>query len=404
MEKIHVNQLKVGMTVVKTDKKWYSLPFLNKPIKDEKTINIIKNFNIEYVYVLKGESHLKEVEKDNINEADFKLDDEDILKHTVTLSELNEAKMFYEKAKSIIKFIFEEAKKNHKLDIEPAKELIGSISTKFFKKPHILTGMAKLKNFEEYDLAHSVNVSVLCLALGKKLGYDGERMQHLGLGGLLHDIGKIKISNDIIHKKGALSEEEYEIVKKHPEYGYEMVEEDFRIPQQVKEIILQHHERFDGTGYPYGLKDFQISQHGQIAAIADVYDAMTSDKLYNKRKVHLDALKTIHKLSGKHFSKTFVKFFVDVIGIYPVGTLVLLDTDELGIVFEKNSLDPTLPKVIIVANKNKEKVKPYIFDLSKYNLITKKFYKKIIAPLDAKEFDINTNAVIEEFIRFGKRD
>jgi putative nucleotidyltransferase with HDIG domain len=351
VKKIHIDELKVGMIPVKTDKNWLTLHYMDKPIPDEESIEIIKKCNIKYLFI-KEKQEFTGFSSNNLekNSIEFNIDESDISKFTVSLLELQEAKLMYEKAKLITKDLFENIKYGKSVNIKPMQELVKNISTKFFKKPQVLTSMTRLKNFDEYTLVHSVNVSILCIALGKKLGFDGEKMQQLGIGGLLHDIGKIKLPDYIVNKKGPLTKEEYEIAKKHPEYGYEIIENDENISQTVKDIVLQHHERFDGSGYPFGLKEYQISQCGQIAAIVDVYDAMTSDRVYNKRKVHIEAIKIIHKLSGSHFSKAFVKFFIDVIGIYPVGTLVLLDTEELAVVFEKNDSEPASPKVIIITD------------------------------------------------------
>lgn len=409
MKKIHINELSLGMTVLKADKSWLNLPFFNSPIIEDESIDILKSFKVEYLYIDANASIVTDTNADTNNDEvsdtnefessiDKVLEDIDISNYTTTLVELAEAKEMFEKAKAVTKSLYQEVKLGKALDTAPAKNLIQGISSRFFKKPHVLTSMTRLKSYDDYTFIHSVNVSILCIALGKQIGLDGYGMQSLGIGGLLLDIGKMKIPDSIINKPGKLTEDEYKTIQKHPEYGFHLLEHDSNINQEAHDVILQHHERADGSGYPYGLKDSQISKFGRIASIVDVYDAITSDRVYHASRMPQEAIKIIYGLSGCHFNTSFVKFFIDVVGIYPVGTCTALNTGELAIIFEKNSKDPTRPKVIIVTDTAKKSITPYIFDLSSYHLISKKFYKGIIAPLDARGFNLDTNKIIDKFI------
>ncbi len=265
-----------------------------------------------------------------------------------------------------------------------------------FKKPTLVASVARIKHSEDYEVSHAMNVAILNMSLGRKMGLDIEQMKIAGIGGLLHDIGKTKVPEHILKKPGKLTEEEYAIVRKHSEYGYELLKG--RFPQTVLECVLFHHEKPDGSGYPLGLKDAAIPKLAKITSVSDVYDAITSDKAYRNGSSAPKAISEMLKNAGMQFNNVLLKMFIEILGGYPAGTTVLLDTGEVAVVFKENHKEPQFPLVIVVTDKNQKRCNPYLFDLSEYNLLTKKHYKTILTALDAKKYNIEPNEIIELFV------
>jgi putative nucleotidyltransferase with HDIG domain len=303
----------------------------------------------------------------------------------------------HSEAKKRTKALLEDARIGNTVNTSAGMDIVESFVDSCFKKPTLVASLSRLKDFDDYTFTHSLNVSVLSISLGKRLGMNTDELRILGIGALFHDIGKMKVPEHILNKPGKFTDEEFEIMKQHPLLGFELLKNDKLLPESSKKCILEHHERADGSGYPNGLEEKNISKLGKITSIVDVYDAITSDRVYHKGMPAHDAIKLIFSWSGKHFNKVLVKFFVDIMGIYPTGTLVLLNSGELAIVYEINKNDPTRPLVLIISDSEKKKIEPFIFDLSKYNLVTQIYYKTIVSPIDPKPYNINPNEYIESF-------
>jgi putative nucleotidyltransferase with HDIG domain len=213
-----------------------------------------------------------------------------------------------------------------------------------------LLGLTLLKQYDEYTYAHSVHVAIFCLAIGKQLGLKGDALRRVGLGGLLHDVGKARTCEDIIKKPGALTDEEMKIMQRHPELGAEMTSAMRGIDAETAEIVLHHHIRHDGTGYPVLPAGRQVHPHGQIVALADCYDALTTTRTYQKSRHPSEAVRLIRRMSGKSYAPDLITNFVEMVGTYPVGELVRLASNELAVVTSLNQIDATSPKVRIVTD------------------------------------------------------
>ncbi|BAI81575.1 metal dependent phosphohydrolase [Deferribacter desulfuricans SSM1] len=405
MIKIPVDEIRLGITIIKTDKPWLNLSFFNKPVTDLKIIDILKNYGVKEVYIQSDEiaEDFFGLNKQLKNEIVQQAEKLDITKYTTTLKEIDELKSLHERAKKITKQLYLDARAGKSIDTEMAQKIVDTFVDSCFKKPHLVVTLSRLKSFDDYTFVHSLNVGVLSIVLGKRYGLDVVGLKNLGMGALLHDIGKMKVPDKILNKPGKLTDEEFEIMKKHPVYGYEMLKNDKNIHEDSLSAIYLHHERADGSGYPLGLREAKIPLSAKIVSIVDVYDAITSKRVYHDALIPPKALQLLFSWSEKHFNKILVKFFMEIIGIYPVGTLVLLDTGELAIVFEQSKDDPTRPKVLVITDERRKMKEPYLFDLKKYNLITKKPYKSIIAPLDSRKLNIDTNKIMDKFLIKAKQ-
>ncbi len=213
-----------------------------------------------------------------------------------------------------------------------------------------LLGLALLKNYDDYTYTHSVNVAIFALSFGRFQGLDGEDLQRLGLAGLLHDLGKVRTAEAIIKKPGTLTSEEFRIMQRHPELGAEIVEQMQGIDAETGDLVLHHHVRADGTGYPRLRAGQEIHPHGQIVAIVDCYDALTTTRSYQKARHPSEAVQILRQLGGTAYDRAQIEAFVALIGTYPVGELVRLSTNELAVVSHRGDLDATAPRVKIVTD------------------------------------------------------
>jgi len=250
------------------------------------------------------------------------------------------------------------------------ENLIENIIKDISANKDLIINMIDLKVANNYTFYHSVNVSVISLVIGLAMNLSPKDMYNLGIASLLHDIGKIFTPNDILDKPGPLTFEEYNIIRKHPEDGYNYVKEKLFTHTKTYLAILEHHERFDGTGYPRQIAGKNIGLFARIISVADVYDALTSDRPYKKRAIPSEAMEYIMGGGGTFFDIDVVKEFSKIVAPYPVGTCVKLSNNLVGIVVENFSDCCMRPKIKIIKDEHGP-IKPYIINLkiSNYNVI-----------------------------------
>lgn len=223
-----------------------------------------------------------------------------------------------------------------------------------------------VKTYDNYTMMHSVDTGVMAAFMGIGAGFKKEELSDLVVGGILHDIGKVKVPIAIIDKKGPLTDEEFEEVKKHPIYGMEILEKNIAIPETALKIIEQHHEKINGKGYPYGLEGKQINKKAKIVAVCDVYDAVSSDRSYRKRFSPKEAYELILADSGRSFDENIVKIFRKVFSVYPLGSCVKLSDGREGYVIRQNENFPDRPVIrVLYDHVTKVPIKFYEIDLLK---------------------------------------
>lgn len=213
-----------------------------------------------------------------------------------------------------------------------------------------LFNMVEIMSTDLATYNHCVNVAVLAIMTARTLGLNEKQIVDIGIGALMHDIGYSNVPSDIINKPGQLSDEEFEVIKRHTVYGYEMVKEDMDVSAIVKTIILMHHERLDGSGYPLSIKGDKVNKYVRIVSICDMFEALTSDRAYRERMPVYKALELLSSKTISELDLEIYKHFIKNIAIYPQGTGVLLNTGEKGIVVENSSNNPTRPKIRIIFN------------------------------------------------------
>lgn len=246
----------------------------------------------------------------------------------------------YGKAITVMENIFHDVRLGKIPSSVEAMKVVKAMAKLTIAEPHALFALSMLKDYDNYTFTHSVNVSVIALAVGRACGLSEEQLRILGLGGLLHDLGKLKIDIGIITKPGRLTEAEFEEIKKHPGTGADLAEQMEGVTTEVVDIVIGHHLRFDRTGYPADARGRIISSLADMAAIADTYDALTTLRSYQRPTTPRKAVERLRELTGTVLHSQFTERFITSLGTYPVGTLVRLDDNAIGLVVRVGSQDP----------------------------------------------------------------
>lgn len=281
--------------------------------------------------------------------------------------ELQRAVALIDKSKVAVMSMFQDARMGRAIDLEGALPLVDEIAGSVIRNSSALIGLARLKAADNYTYMHSVAVCALMIALARQLGLDDAVTRELGLAGLLHDVGKMVLPMAILNKPGKLTIEEFDIVKGHPAAGHAMLLGAGGIGAVALDVCLHHHEKFDGSGYPHGLRGEQISLHARMGAICDVYDAVTSNRPYKAGWGPAESLRRMAEWGrAGHFDEKMFTAFVKCLGIYPVGTLVRLRSGRLGVVAEQPASGSLLlPKVkVFFSSKSQTYIVPQLLDLA----------------------------------------
>lgn len=396
---IDVSELRIGMHVVRLDRPWEETDFLIQGFIVQRQEDIhalqsqckkvviegkVKNTEPE---MLSATDHQKREKsrlsifhgrKSQHDEVKARRPDRNSQKQTsagqkVTYinkvgveQEVRQAKGHYAEAKSVASSIMSGLRIGRALDLNKARTVVDDCVDSLLRNDDALLLLTKLKNKDEYTAEHCLNVSILSAAFGKKLGLLEEEIRTLGLCGLLHDIGKSKVPVDILQKPGGLTPEEYGIMQNHANWGRDMLMALPRVVHATVDVAYNHHERLDGKGYPRGLVDYQIPYFAKIVAIVDTYDAITSNRAYDKGRSSMEALEIIHRFRGSQFDPDLTREFVLMIGIYPPGSIVEMKSGEVAIVIASNPRNRRKPKVMLVRDEKKQRTAKYrLLDLSR---------------------------------------
>lgn len=254
--------------------------------------------------------------------------------------------------------------------LDGLSEAVESIISDILYNEDIQVSMNDISATDEYTFSHSVSTTVYSLLIGKELGYSRSKLEKLAAGTLLHDMGKVFLDKDIVFKSEELTPEEFEHVKQHTTFGYHSLKKCNSITELSRIISLFHHERMDGSGYPRGVPAKNLHEFARVVAIADVYDALTSDRCYRKKWTNNKAVEYLIRSSQTKFDVDLVSLFIKKIAIYPNGSMVLLSNGMLGIIKAQNRGVPLRPIVRVVANREGRDVKMYEVDLMKELSIT----------------------------------
>jgi putative nucleotidyltransferase with HDIG domain len=261
--------------------------------------------------------------------------------------------------------MFQEARMGRAMDTAVAKQVVDDITDSVSRNGGALISLARLKTADDYTYMHSVAVCALMVALGRQLGLTADETKAAGFAGLLHDVGKMAIPMEVLNKPGKLTDEEFAIVKSHPAEGLRLLKESGVTDAAAIDVCIHHHEKTNGTGYPYGLNDAQISRLAKMGAVCDVYDAITSNRPYKAGWDPAQSLKQMATWVNGHFDPKIFQAFVSSLGIYPTGSLVLLDNNKLAVVVDQ-SPDSLLKPVVkaFFSTRSAQRITPEIINLS----------------------------------------
>jgi HD-GYP domain-containing protein (c-di-GMP phosphodiesterase class II) len=288
-----------------------------------------------------------------------------------------------------------QARNQNSINVAKTKRAVQGMIDVIIKDEAAMLELTTLRDFDDYTYVHSVNVCVLSLLLGYHLGLDRKRLSHLGVGALLHDIGKMKLPIDLINKPDAYDDNDWQLMRKHPIFGVKFLYKTRAVEEttaRASTAIFEHHISFDGSGYPELLTKRSPSLYARIVSVADTYNAMTSGRVYHRKKNLPDEVvtKMVNRI-GTAFDPILLKIFINAIGVYPVGTVVTMSSNQIGIVARNNPADPENPEVKIIGDQNglydTDSVK--VIDLSQEPGIS------ITKMLDGDEYNIDNAAYLD---------
>ncbi|CAK9884791.1 MAG: Cyclic di-GMP phosphodiesterase [Candidatus Erwinia impunctatus] len=361
IRQIPVQALRVGMYIDKLEVFWLKHPSLTNQmlITSDEQIRTIFESGLKTVWIDAEKSVVPPDIIDQIipansttGETAVKLD-----------SEIVKAQQVCDNAKEVIRSLFESARMGLGIDTSLTVPVVDDITTSIRRHPTALLSISRLKNHDDYTYQHSVAVCALMVSLARQLQFDEKLVQLAGMAGLVHDIGKAQIPAEILNKPGRLTESEFLVIKQHPVTGAEMLKGTVS-DINLLDVVLHHHEKVDGSGYPDGLDDIAISQLSKMAAVCDVYDAITSERPY---KAGWNPAWAMHKMANwkGHFDQDVFYAFVKTVGIYPAGSLVRLASGRIAVVTEPSEGSLLRPKVcVFFSSTSNQKIPAEIVDLS----------------------------------------
>ncbi len=292
-------------------------------------------------------------------------EDGDVPEETDFFDELKEAKSLRNEAEGLVRDFLRNARLGGEIDTKSIDSTVGRMVESLFRNPDALTSLSRLKSFDDYTFSHCVNVSILSLAIGRHMGLKKNAIKDLGIGAILHDIGKMLVPESILKKPAQLTEDEFSVMRTHASLGDDLLSQNNEISREARQVALHHHERFDGSGYPAGLAGEEIPIFARIGAVADIYDAMSSNRVYQKAVAPEEALRKLYLMRGTHLDPAIVERLIKCLGIYPIGTLVELNTNEKAIVRSLNPANPLKPTVLMVSDRHNRMLNlPFILPLS----------------------------------------
>jgi HD-GYP domain-containing protein (c-di-GMP phosphodiesterase class II) len=279
-----------------------------------------------------------------------------------------------------------------KINIKKAKRVVESMVDHILEQENLLVGMTAIKEYDEYTYHHSVNVSILSIALGQRLGLNKKILTELGLVALFHDMGKIDVPSELLNKATNFTEDEWRLIRMHPIWGVKAILKIRGVDTtSVRSSIVafEHHLNYDLSGYPRVRKYGELDFYSRLVSLADQYDAMTSSRVYSRIPLSPDkALSIMMERAGSQLDPLLFKFFINMVGVFPIGTLVMLDTKELGLVYESNVVFADRPRVLIIIDSNGLRVSGPVVNLTEKDE-TGRYYRSIVKTLDPNKYKIN---------------
>lgn len=389
--KIAVDDIKPGMTledVFDTEGMLIHSSFI---VTDTEQIAALKRLGVSYVYQREPGNAAVTPDKQTLSE-----EEQIALRERSYYQELSKAKEVHQTTLEAARKTLHAIRFGRQVEIKWIEKASEDIVSSLMRNPDALVSLAQIKGYDEYTYVHSVNVGILITSLVHTMGYSEEQMLKAGIGGLLHDIGKMRVPEHILNKPGKYTLKEYSIMKQHPENGLSILENAHKISDFSKKVIIEHHERYNGNGYPRGIDENRIHEIGLIAAVSDVYDAMTTDRVYRPAWTPQRTLAMIFQGCDIEYSRRIVELFTKHLGIYPVGSFVRLTSGEMGVVTRVDKGSILTPDVLILFNELGERLeKPVEYRLYNLQKTDNNDRYRIEISLNPNDFQIQTGNYIQ---------
>jgi putative nucleotidyltransferase with HDIG domain len=310
-----------------------------------------------------------------------------------TLADMGAIKRLYNEAVSVANSIWESASAEGKPDATMARTLIDGLAQAVAHNRTALLALTTLKNYDNYTFTHMVNVSILTMGQARTLGVEGPLLREFGLAALMHDIGKVRTPLEILNKPDKLDDAEFAIMKRHVIEGAEILRKTPDVPTLAPVVAFEHHLRIDGTGYPSGVRRPALNVGTMLCSIADVYDAMRSQRNYQQAFPSDRILEVLKRNDGQHFDQNLVRRFVQLVGIYPVGNMVRLNTGEIAVVLKIYAPDPHRPQVRVVFDRDRQRL-PLAYDVNLWESTEPDRPSSVVSPIDPAMFEIDPLTLI----------
>lgn len=380
LKKVGVQHLRLGMYIHELCGSWMEHPFWRTKflLDDPEDIRRLRESAVAEVWIDTSKGHdvtrqetlaeandesevAAEIERTLVEAAEAEV----APARVAMVEEIARAKKICDKSKQAVVSMFQEVRMGRAISPDLAGSLVDEISNSVQRNPGALISLARLKSADDYTYMHSVAVCALMVALARQLGLDEATTRELGLAGLLHDLGKAMVPNEILNKPGKLTDEEFAIMKGHPAEGHRLLVEGAAVGEIPLDVVLHHHEKTDGGGYPHRLKGDEISLYAKMGAVCDVYDAITSNRPYKAGWDPAESLRRMADWCKGHFDERIFQAFVKCIGIYPIGSLVKLESGRLGVVIEQSGHSLLTPTVkLFFSTRSMAHIPPELIDLS----------------------------------------
>lgn len=410
LKKVAIKDLKVGMFVVDTGLSWLEHPYLYSTPGEIASQAKIKNIQAEgfsdaFIDTERGswkdpqahaESHdsvhiAKELDETPFGPPGAK---DRHSRHLIAYEkEFAEAQRIYTDSIKFAKSFMDSVRKGTPADFDKAEGFVEEVIDSVTRNADVMVSLSKLRTFDEYTYTHCINVSVLAVTFGRCVGLHGDELKALGVSGLYHDVGKALVPSEILNKPGKLTPEEFEVMKTHPYRGFATLKAMKGMGIPILRGVVEHHEKFNGQGYPLKLAAEDIHLYGRQLGIVDVYDALTSERVYKSAMPPYKAMSIIFGLRGVDFFPDLTDQFIKCLGIWPVGGVVRLADGRAGVVSESNPEEPLYPSVRIIRDENKRPVDPYDLVPRLFDQDAKQAFR-IVEALDPRTVGVDPSAVL----------
>lgn len=363
-QKVSVDDVKIGMYVSRLDRPWLETRYLFQGfyINNANDIKELRQ-QCEYVFVdpERGESSSSPLamiprkrETDKLARIFRQANGNERYPVVTSIEEeLGSCRESRSDVLDVVTNVLDQLKAGQTIKVQSVRKVVNGMIASIVRNPDAFFWLTRLKNKDTYAYSHCVDACGLAVAFGRHLGFSKPELENLAVGALLFDIGKLQLPDELLKKPGRLTDKEYALTRRHVEFGVQMVSDMEGCNDDIVSIVLNHHERHNGNGYPRGIPGHDIPVNGRIAALVDCYDAITSERPYSTAVSAYDAIQLIYEWRGKDFQTDMVEQFIQCIGLYPTGTLVELNTGEVGLVISQNRVRRLRPRIMLILDKEK---------------------------------------------------